>query len=188
MPSHRQRWRHVEAVPPLLFRLEGVSAVRGREPGRRGWLTVAEGRVGDVRARRVVLNDDISLSYVVPPHIDLGPLRGAYVKVTLTDELAASGRRAQMLTLAGEGGRPLLLARFGPAGQVHALGRSRVRTALSQRPGGPLVFGTDKLQYVVHVGEHVRVRDPVGEFVVGFVARTSNDDAAYVIADKALWR
>jgi len=178
----------VEAVPPLLFRIEGVSAVRGRDLGRRGWLTLAEGWVGDVRARRVVLTDDVSLSYVVPPHIDLGPLRGAYVKVTLTDELTAAGRRAQMLTIADETGRPLLLARFGQAGQVHALGRSRVRIALSQRPGGPLVFGTEKLEYVVHVGEHVRVREPVGEFVVCFVARTMNDDVAYVIADRTLCR
>lgn len=183
-----QRWRRVEAIPPLLFRIEGVSAVRGGESGRRGWLTLAEGRVGDVRARRMVLTDDVSLSYVVPSHVDLDPLRGAYVKVTLTDELADTGRRAQTLTIADETGRPLLLARFGSAGQVHALGRSRVHAALSQRPGGPLVFGTERLQYVVHVGEHVRVREPVGEYVVCFVARTAHDDVAYVIADTTLWR
>jgi hypothetical protein len=187
MLHNSQRWRRVEAALPLLFRIEGVSAVRGLEPGRSGWLTLAEGRVRDVGARRMVLTDDVSLSYVVPPRVDLSPLRGAYVKVALTDELSA-GRRAQMLTIADETGRPLLLAHFGPAGQVHALGRSRVRTALSQRPGGPLIFGTDKLQYVVQVGEHVRVREPAGEFVVCFVARTANDDMAYVIADQTLWR
>lgn len=43
------------------------------------------------------------------------------------------------------------------------------------RGRGPMAFGTEKLQYMVQVGEHVRV------------ARTAYDYVAYVIAHKALW-
>jgi hypothetical protein len=183
-----QRWKCVEAVPPLLFSVEGLSAVRGREPGRRGWLTLAQGRVDDVGEHHIHLEGDVTLAYVVPSRVDLRPLRGAYVKVTLTDEpAAAAGPRAQTLTISDEAGHPLLLARFGPAGQTHAIGKSRVRTTLSQRPQGPMAFGTEKLQYMVQVGEHVRVHEPVGEFVVHFVARTAYDHVAYVIAHKTLW-
>jgi hypothetical protein len=182
-----QRWKCVEAVPPLLFSVEGLSAVRGREPGQRGWLTLAQGHVDDVGDHHVHLEGDVTLAYVVPSRIDLGPLSGSYVKVTLTDEPAPAGPRAQTLTISDEAGHPLLLARFGPAGQTHAIGKSRVRTTLSQRPKGPMAFGTERLQYMVQVGEHVRVHEPVGEFVVHFVARTAYDHVAYVIAHKSLW-
>jgi hypothetical protein len=196
-----QRWRCVgrvdhtaqtpesrpDAVPPLLFSIEGQTAVRGREPGRRGWLTIAQGRVDDVGDHHVGLESGVTLAYVVPSRIDLRPLHGAYVKITLNDEPAPAGPRAQMLTLSDEAGHPLLLARFGPAGQTHAIGKSRLRTTLSQRPHGPMAFGTDKLQYMVQVGEHVRVHEPVGEFIVHFAARTAHDHVAYVIAHKALW-
>jgi len=186
-----QRWKCVEAIPPLLFSVEGPSAVRGREPGRRGWLTMAEGRVDEVSEHHVVLDDGVTLAYVVPPRIDLRALLGAHVKLTLNDEIVPAGPRAQMLTIADEAGAPLLLARFGPAGQTHAIGKSRVRTTLSQRPGGPMAFGTEKLQYMMQVGEHVRVRERIhelgGELVVHFVARTAYDYVAYVIADKAIW-
>jgi hypothetical protein len=182
-----QRWKCVEAVPPLLFSVEGPSAVRGREPGRPGWLTLAEGRVVDVGEHHVRLEGEVTLAYVVPSRIDLRPLRGAHVKITLNDEPATAGPRAQMLTVADDAGRPLLLARFGPPGQTHAIGQSRVRTTLSQRPNGPMAFGTEQLQYMVQVGEHVRVREPVGEFVVHFVARTRYDYVAYVIAQNGLW-
>jgi hypothetical protein len=196
-----QRWRCVgrvdhttrtpesrpEAVPPLLFSVEGLTAVRGLEAGRRGWLTLAQGRVDEVGDHHVGLDGDVTLAYVVPSRVDLRPLRGAYVKITLTDEPAPAGQRAQMLTISDEAGHPLLHARFGPAGQTHAIGKSRVRTTLSQRPNGPMAFGTEKLQYMVHVGDHVRVHEPVGEFVVHFAARTAYDYVAYVIAHKALW-
>ncbi len=181
-----QRWKCVEAVPPILFSVEGLSAVRG--PGRRGWLTVAEGQVEDVGNHHVVLEDDVRLAYVLPSRIDLRPLRGSFVRITLNDEPAGAGPRAQTLTLADDAGAPRLFARFGPAGQVCTVGSSRVRTSLSQRPDGPMTVGTDKLQYVVHVGEHVHMQEPMGDFVVHFVARTAFDYVTYVVAEMALWR
>ncbi len=182
-----QRWKCVAEVAPLLFSIEGQTAVRGREPGRRGWLTIAAGLVDHVSDHHLCLEGDVRLAYVVPPRIDLRPLRGAYVKITLDDEAAPVGPRAQLLTLSDDQGNPLLLARFGPAGQTHAIGRSRVRTTLSQRPNGPMAFGTEKLQYLVQIGEHVRMHEPAGEFVLHFVARTPHDHVAYVIAQKRLW-
>jgi len=42
-----QRWKCVEAVPAIAFSIEGLSAVRAKRGSRRGWLTVAEGRVDE---------------------------------------------------------------------------------------------------------------------------------------------
>jgi hypothetical protein len=182
-----KRWRCVEAVPPIMFSVEGLSAVRGREPGRRGWLTVAEGCVEAVREHHVVLEDDVSLAYVLPPRIDLRALVGSYVRLALNDEPADIGPRAQMLTISDSSGNLRLLARFGTAGQTHALGSTRIRTALSQRQDGPMAVGTDQLQYIVHVGERVRLRVPSGKFVVHYMARTAYDYVAYVIAEQVLW-
>lgn len=181
-----QRWRCVEAVPPILFSVEGLSAVRGREPGRRGWLTVAEGRVDAVREHHLVLEDDVRLAYVLPPGIDLRALVGSYVKLALSDEPAVAGPRAQMLTVSDAAGSFRLLARFGPAGHVHSVAGARVRTALSQRPDGPMAVGTDQLQYVVQVGQQVRLPVAPGDFVVHYLARTAYDYVAYVIAEHAL--
>jgi hypothetical protein len=183
-----QRWKCVEAAPAILFSIEGLSAVRGREPGRRSWITLAEGRVEDVSDHHLALDDDVTLAFVLPPEIDLTPLRGQDVKLSLSDEPDGGAPRAQMLSIADDAGALRLFARFGPAGKVHSIGRSRVRTALSQRRDGPMAIGTEQLQYVLHVGEHVRMREPSGEFVVHFLARTPYDYVAYVIAEKALWK
>ena len=42
-------------------------------------------------------------------------------------------------------------------------------------------------QYVIHVGETVRVRDGEDKVVVSFLARTAFDYVAYVIAERGLW-
>jgi len=182
-----QRWKCVEAVPAIAFSIDGLSAVRAKRGSRRGWLTVADGRVDEVGERQLVLEDGVRLVFALPSRLDLRPLRGTHVHLALDDEPAAGGPRAQTLSVADVAGRPRFIGRFGPAGRMHALGVSRVHTALSQRPDGPMAFGTDKLQHLVHVGEHVRVRELAHEYVVYFVARTAFDYAAYVIADRALW-
>jgi hypothetical protein len=82
-----------------------------------------------------------------------------------------------------------MIAHYGPArGNRHEVGGMQLRAALSQRDGGPIVFGTPELQCVVEVGEHVTVRHTCGEYVMHFVARTAEGDAAYVIVDRRLWR
>jgi hypothetical protein len=182
-----QRWRSVEAVPALLFSVDGPSAVRAPDAGGQSWLTMAEGRVERVDDHHLELDDDVALTFELPSRLDLRPLRGTRVRLALSDEVAATGPRAQTLSLAAPDGRPLLVARFGPAGHSHTIGRSRVRAALSQRPDGPMAFGTDRLQYVVQVGQHVHVHDGAGDLVVHFVARTAYDYVAYLIVERSLW-
>jgi hypothetical protein len=187
-----QRWKCVEAVPAFVFSVDGVSAVRAREPSQRGWLTTAEGIVTEVRELHLVLGGEVVLSHSLPGCVSLARLLGTRIKLSLTDEPSPSGPRAQTLVLAARaderGAVTRLVARFGPAGQEHALGATlRVHTALSQRPGGPMTFGSDRLQYIVNVGRHVRVSDERGEYVVHLEARTAINYVAYLIADRSLW-
>jgi hypothetical protein len=187
-----QRWKCVEAVPAFVFSVDGVSAVRAREPSQRGWLTTAEGFVTEVRERHLVLGGEVVLSHSLPGCVSLARLLGTRIKLSLTEEPSPSGPRAQTLVLAARadarGAVTRLVARFGPAGQEHALGATlRVHAALSQRSGGPMTFGTDRLQYIVHVGQHVRVSDERGEYVVHLEARTAINYVAYLIADRSLW-
>ena len=187
MAADSQQWKCVEAVPPIAFSVDGLSAVRARSPEKRGWLTIAEGVVEEVFGNRLAIGDDVTLGFTLPERVSLRPLTGKHVHVALYDEVAASGPRPQTLVVSDAPERPLLIARFGPAGRVHAIGPMRVRAALSQRHAGPMTFGTEALQYLVHVGEHVRMRGPEGELVVCFVARTAFDYVAYAIVDARLW-
>jgi hypothetical protein len=187
MPVESQRWRCVEAVPALLFSVEGPGVVDAGRGPRLGRLTVAEGLVHEVDAHTLVLEGDVRLCFFLPERVDLTSLLGQHVKLALNDETSTAGPHPQTLSITDAAGRPLVVARFGPAGHVHTIGRSRVRGSLSQRPDGPMVFGTDRLQYVVQVGQHVRVCDGSGDLVVCFVARTAYDYVAYVIVDRALW-
>ena len=180
------QWRCVEAVPAIAFSIDGLGAVREREPATRGWLTEAQGCVQEVEPQALQLGPDALLTHALTAAVSLAVLRGTTVKAALHDELPARGPRVQTLRLTG-GGRLLLVARFGPAGQTHALGGLQLRTSLSQRPRGPMTFGTDRLQYVVHVGQHVRLGGRDGEYVVHVAARTAIDYVAYVIVERSLW-
>jgi hypothetical protein len=187
-----QRWKCVEAVPAFLFSLDGVSAVRARDAAQRGWLTMAEGIVSEVRDHHLVLGGEVVLSHSLPACVSLAPLLRSRIMLSLREEPSATGPRAQTLVIssrAGESGAVArLVARFGPGGQEHSLGGSlRVRAALSQRPGGPMTFGTDTLQYVVSVGRHVRVSDERHEYVVHLESRTAHGYVAYAIVEQSLW-
>lgn len=183
--SHK--WRCVEAVPPIAFSIDGLSAVRAASPQKRGWLTVAEGIVDDVSGGTLMVGDDVTLAFELPERVKLDPLAGTHVRVALQDEVSLTGPKPQTLVMTDARGHALLVARYGPAGQVHAIGTMRVRAALSQRHGGPMTFGTEALQYLVHVGEHVRMRGPDGDLVICFAARTAFDYVAYAIVDTRLW-
>jgi hypothetical protein len=188
MVVESQQWKCVEAVPAIAFSMDGLGAVRDREPARRGWVTVAEGTVGGVAEDHLSIGGDVSLTFALPAAISLAPLRGTRARLALHDEPVARGPRAQTLCMTAPDGRLLLVARFGPAGQTHGIGgATQLRAVLSQRPRGPMTFGTDKVQYVVHVGQHVRVVGPDGDLVVHVAARTAIDYVAYVIAARSLW-
>ena len=134
-----QRWKCVEAVPPILFSIEGLSAVRGREPGRRGWLTVAEGRVDDgarpprrARGRRE--------ARVRPAAADRSPAAAWGVREADAERRACQRgtARADADHLGRRRGDPRLVARFGPAGQALAAGSTRACARRSRSgPTGP---------------------------------------------------
>ncbi len=155
----------------------------------RGWLTVAEGVVDRVTSENLLIGDDVTLAFALPERVSLQPLSGMHVRVALHDEVSVTGpRAADVLVVTDARGRPLVVARYGSAaGQVHAIGSMRVRAALSQRHGGPMTFGTEVLQYLVQVGEHVRMRGAESDLVVCFAARTAFDYVAYAIVDARLW-
>jgi hypothetical protein len=134
----------------------------------------------------------VTLSHNLPSSIDLRPLLGQTLRVTLLDEFAPNAIASQTLCISGIGGRVWLVARFGPVhGVVHTIGTIEVRAALSQRPEGPLVVGTEKLQWLVSPGCHVRLGAAVvglqEELVVEHVARPSTETAAYLIAESAIY-
>jgi hypothetical protein len=133
--------------------------------------------------------DEVALTYALPEGIDLARLVGVRVRATLTNTPLPSGPKGQLLTLTDCVGRILMIAHYGPAeGNVHSLGATEVRAALSQRPNGPIAFGTAELQCLVHVGEHVEISDDRGSWAMQFVARTAAGYAAYVITDRRLCR
>lgn len=186
MAFDSQSWRCVEAVPAFLFSVDGM-ALRESEPHHRGWVTVAEGDVVDVGSHHLALSTDAALAYSLPHRVKLRGLRGRRVQVTLHDEPGFGGPRAQTLSIAAEG-QTLVVARFGPAGQVHALGSgARVSTALSQRRAGPMTMGDDRMQYMLRVGHAVPVAFGGREFFVHFAARDALDYVAYVVAERSLW-
>ena len=186
-----QPWKCVEAAAAILFALEGESSVRSRRRPRRLSIHTAEGRASSLETGRIFLTegDAASLRFDLPEQIDLAPLLGQRVHVTLRDEPLPLGPMGQLLTIADDTGRVRMLAHFGTAdGELHALGTMSVRVALSQRPHGPIVFGTEQLQCAVHVGEQVEISDASGQYVMHLVARTAAGYAAYVIVDRSLWR
>jgi hypothetical protein len=131
----------------------------------------------------------VTLSHNLPSSIDLHPLLGQTLRVTLIDDVTPSGCASQTLTISGVGGRVWLVARFGPVpGLVHSIGGTEVRAALSQRQSGPLVVGTDRLQWLVYAGCHVRLGDAAQGLVVEHIARPSTESSAYVIAESRLYR
>jgi hypothetical protein len=180
-------WRCVEAVPPILFSLEGGTSVRRQ----RASLAAIEGRAAALEEGSLIVRDgdDLRLRHTLPERIDLRPLLRKHLRVTLRTAPQALGPSEQLLTIADRKGTILLLARFGIVqGEAHVIGETRLVAALSQRPGGPMVFGTRELQCLVRLGEHVTVREGGRDLVMYFLARTAAGSAAYAIVDRSLWR
>jgi hypothetical protein len=181
-------WRCVEVVPPISFSLEGRTSVRR---ARRSSIAVVEGLAAELSDGALVIDDgdELRLRYTLPAFFDLRPLLGRRIRVTLRSTPLAAGPTEQLLTIADHAGRTWMIAHFGPLeGETHVVGETRLVAALSQRPGGPMVFGTKELQSIVHIGEHVAVHDGQHELVMHFVARTPLGYAAYAIVDRALYR
>jgi hypothetical protein len=182
-----------ERAVPLAFALSGDTSLVARGPGRRSTIRSAEGVASVVNATSLSLDLGrrmagvfprlVTVTHNLPSSVDLRPLLGRSLRVTLVDDGAS-----QSLTICGIGGRVWIVARFGPVhGVVHSVGGTEVRAALSQRADGPLVVGTDRLQWLVNPGCHVRLGGAAAGLVVEHVARVSAEAAGYVVAESVLY-
>jgi len=186
------------------FQLDGDAVPTSRTASRRAWISTAEGIVARVSGGLMLIEGDapITLRHALPGVADLCALLGRRVRTTLVHVSTIESGLAQTLTIAGDGAvvapprrgrhqepKPLLIAHVGPVkGLTHTLGKTTVYVALSQRPGGPMVFGTSRMQSLVRAGDHVRVRDGDDErYVMHFTSRGASD-ASYVIVEEGLWR
>jgi hypothetical protein len=173
----------------LPFQLDGEAIPTSRSSSRRTWISTTEGvvmrqeggtlRIGETHA---------TLRHSVAPTFDMGALLGRRVRATLVHVASIDSGLAQTLTISGASGELLILAHVGDVhGLTHTLSKLVVYVALSQRPRGPMVFGTSRLQTIVREGDHVRVRDDGDTFVLHFAARLGNE-ATYAIGREDLWR
>ncbi len=185
-----QPWKATETSARLPFHLDGDAVPASTTSARRSWISAAEGVVTRVEASTLWVAGDtvVSLQHCVPRSFDLTPLAGRRVRLALLHVSSLDAGLAQTLTIAGAGGDPLLIAHAGEArGIAHALGKLNVYVALSQRQGGPMVFGTARLQSIVRAGDHIRVSRERDTYVMQFESR-SGRDATYAIGAEELWR
>ena len=130
--------------------------------------------------------NEISLGYRLPASLDLRPLVGRRVFVTLEEEPPSGGRAGQTLTLRTADDHVWLIARCGTV-QDHSIGGTAVRVSLSPRSDGPLVVAAPDLQHIVAPGGEARMRIGTSRYVVELVSRDESGRAAYFVADDRLW-
>lgn len=132
--------------------------------------------------------NEVALGYRLPASLDLRPLVGRRVRLTLEEDPPSRGRAGQMLTLRTADDRVWLIARCGAVQDVaHSIGGVAVRVSLSPRHDGPLVVAAPGLQHIVAPGGEARVGIGASRYVVELVSRDAPGCAAYFIADDRLW-
>ena len=189
-----QQWK-IAASPKsgsaaMPFHLDGDAIPSTRSSSRRSWISTAEGIVERVERSVLSIGGDtrLSLRHSVPGSFELSGLLGRRVRVTLLHVASLDSGLTQTLTITGCEGRLLLIGHSGEArGTSHALGSLHVYVALSQRPEGPMVFGTSRVQSLLRQGDHVRVREGDDTYVMQFESRRGTK-ATYAIGAEELWR
>jgi hypothetical protein len=132
--------------------------------------------------------DEISLGYRLPASLDLRPLVGRRIELTLEEEPPSAGRAGQTLTLRTGDDRVWLIARCGAVADVsHTIDGVAVRVSLTPEADGPLVVATPGLDHIVTPRGEARVRIGTSRYVVELVSRDASGRAAYFIADDRLW-
>ncbi len=192
-----QYWKEAAdaaAAQKMRFRLEGDSVPTSRGNARGSWISTAEGIVVRVEESRLRIDGQqphtspASVLHSIPPSFELGPLLGRRVRVALLHVAAADGALTQTLTISGYEGSALVIGHAGEVrGVSHTLGSLHVYAALSQRPGGPMAFGTARVQALVREGNHIRVRDDDEMYVMHFEARRGKE-ASYAIGLEDFWQ
>jgi hypothetical protein len=187
LDSHH--WKGAEVAAKMPFHLDGDAVPTSRTSSRRTWMSLAEGTVTLVEPFVVRIDGEapIRLRHCLPPSFELGALLGQRVRVTLAHAATLDAGLTQTLSITGQDGRLLVLGYSGEARAMsHSLGRLDVYVAFSQRPGGPMVFGTSRLQSIVREGDHIRVRCGAEAYVMHFDSRRGRD-ATYAITTEELW-
>jgi hypothetical protein len=187
----RPRWDRAEEAPPIQFAIHGDASGIARMPSPHDLISSVEGYALRVEPTSLWLAEggEVALDYALPSTVDLRPLFGRKLRVTLAHEAMITGAVAQTLTIHGPDERVWLLARYGSLrGIAHDLGGVELRAAFSQRAGGPLVIGTRELQWLIQVGGAAWITSGDRVFVAQFLSRSAMGSAAYVVADTSLWR
>ena len=188
LDSHN--WKAAHSAAKMPFHLDGDAIPTSRTSSRRTWISTADGIVSRVERGALAIEGEslVSLKHSIPASFDLSGLLGRRVHVALLHASTLDSGLTQTLTIGGWDGDPLVIAHSGEArGASHSLGSLQVYVALSQRPGGPMVFGTSRLQSLVREGDHIRVRDGDETYVMQFESRRGRE-ATYAIAIEELWR
>jgi hypothetical protein len=187
-----RHWKSAEAAATMPFQLDGDAIPTSRSSSRRSWVSTAEGIVERVEGTLIRVGEArASLRHSIPPCFELNALLGRRVRATLVHVAAIDSGLTQTLTITNADGELLVLAHSGEVRSIaHRLGKLPVYVALSQRPGGPMVFGTARVQAIVREKEHVRVRDEDETYVMHFEARESRagNAATYAIGREEFWR
>jgi hypothetical protein len=186
-------WKLAQTAAKMPFQLDGEAIPTSSSGTRRTWISATDGVIARVAPSTIWIEGDsaasfVSLKHTVPVSFELSVLLGRRVRVALLHATSADGVLSQTLTIASSFNDPLLIAHSGEArGLSHALGAVHVYVALSQRPGGPMVFGTSRLQSIVRAGDHMRVRTEDEMYVMQFESRRGRE-ATYAIGIEELWR
>ncbi len=174
------------------FQLDGDAIPTSRSTSRRSWVSTAEGIVERVEGNLIRVGETrASLRHSIPACFDLSALLGRRVRATLLHVAAIDSGLTQTLNVTGADGEMLIIAHSGEVRSIaHTLGKLQVYVALSQRPGGPMVFGTARVQAIVRAKDHVRVRDEDETYVMHFESRESRSGnaATYAIGREEFWR
>ena len=174
--------------PLLTFSLEGAP----REELRRGrevmTLASGEGTVRDVTTTRLVVEGTrpLLLTHGLPG-VDLRPLQGRRVRLSLREHSTAGRDAARTISIAAADGLVLLVAHDGPLlPEVHLLDGMAVSMALSQRRRGSLVVGTREGMTAVGVGERALLDTAGCRYGVAFLGHGGRGAGAYVLAHASL--
>jgi hypothetical protein len=177
---------------PVSFSIGGRAPSVLRMPRGRACVTQAQGRVKRVLEDIIVLGTpgtatcDASMAYRLPASIDLRPLLGRRVRLTLEEPTGSNGGQTAVVRTLDD--HVWLVAQYGALDDVtHAVGGATVRLTLSPKEGGPLVVSTPELRHIVAPGGDARLRIDGWRYVAELVSRDRLRRAACVIADERLW-
>jgi hypothetical protein len=175
----------------VAFRIDGEHPSVVRQEGLNALFTEATGLAKRIEEDCLRLGTPgapvhaVSMMYRLPASIDLRPLVGRRLRLSLVDEPGPTF--GQTLTIGTVDGRVWLVARYGGTdGVTHDIAGARVRVRLSAMEDGPLVVTALDLEHVLGPGSDAPMSIGNRRFVIEHLAR-DRGCVAYVIADHSLW-